>query len=134
MAVRGRKRLEFGERAHAVCMLASEIADAMLYAVDGPPDETYSSPQRILGMYERLVQEDLCLEADNAERVEGDDEWCSVMACDGLDWHGKRSCKGPAGWCFGATIAHARKIGKTPLCAACVSYITARRRVIATPR
>ena len=115
-------------------MLASEIADAMLYAVDGPPDETYSSPQRILGMYERLVQEDLCLEADNAERVEGDDEWCSVMACYGLDWHGKRSCKGPAGWCFGATIAHARKIGKTPLCAACVSYITARRRVIATPR
>ena len=150
------KMLTIAERAHAVCMIAAEIADAMLYAVYGAPNDHYSSPQRILAMYERLAQCDARLDPDKfeyvwwsefddatkamfketfmpdtsvpAEHIKREDprEWCDVVECRGLNWNSSPGCKAVRGhgWCFRASIAHGRAKGKTPLCQACVTFLS----------
>ncbi len=134
-AERDAKTLMHAARAHAVCMLAAEIADAMLYATNAEwrlPDgshpiprdgKPYSSPQRILAMYNDLTHTDPRLNPDlftydwwagfsdeakvaylellvpdsaapnHVVRSESPDAWCRVVRCHGLDFHGDRVCK-----------------------------------------
>jgi hypothetical protein len=72
---RDRKTMAHAERAHAVCMLAAEISDAMLYA-QGHFDEDYSPPQRILAFYEELARKDPRLNPD----LFSDDWWLGLSA------------------------------------------------------
>lgn len=53
--------------------------------------------------------------------------WCSVIPCVGMAWNGRRSCKSNNGPCFADSVAFARKLGKPPLCRACVEHVRARR-------
>lgn len=122
------------DRAHAVCMIAAEISDSMLYAMESERDAEYSSPQRILRFYENLVSNDTQLNSDSRESpeyVDRDDPmgWCRVLQCAGLNRHGTKMCQAPegAGHCFPATIAFAQRFNKTPLCAHCVDIITHRQ-------
>ena len=68
---------DLAERAHAVCIKAAEIADAMQYALNGPPDDSYSPPRRVVSMYDNLVLSDKKLNPDLF-----DCEWWSGLTDD----------------------------------------------------
>ena len=118
---RDRKTMAHAERAHAVCMLAAEISDAMLYA-QGHFDEDYSPPQRILAFYEELVRIDPKLNHDTSVVRDDPLKWCHAIPCTGLS--NPRACKTPGGGvCWRHEVAYANRIDKPPLCAACVGHL-----------
>lgn len=139
----GDERLLAG-RAHAVCMLAAEIACTMRFAENGAQKGSRSPADRIARTYLRLATADKRLNppksdactvatvtaamAATAINGSGAHHLPRATRCLGLSWNrcaAKCAEGGAGGTAFERSIAIAEKKGKTALCGACVTKLSA---------
>jgi hypothetical protein len=126
------------ERAHAVCMIAAEIVDAMWFAQGSDrcvsKGACYSPAVRTLALYNKLVCTDPHLRQDAADaenlRVArgGKDHWCALMPCQGILDRRRQTHEGCV-W-SGHSFPDQNRFyelarGKDPLCSKCLAKLKA---------
>lgn len=127
----GFTRTQAVSRAHAACMLAAEIADAMLYARDpkeSSNDPFYSTHRRILKFYKSLSASDHTLQPNSGPESgtlpEGHApvcDWAEVGKCSRLDEGTCASIRtNMTGVVFAHNIRHGHELQKPPICEHCV--------------